>query len=152
LTRNYPLRQGACITMAGPKNEAVQFARGIILDSAYKANLKKRANDGSLPPAVETLLFHYAFGKPVENVSVISEDSLDIGGASVDQLVERSRQLYATLERLQQEDRLRAEEATRKAEEDRLAREASARAIEEAAARERELQEKSVFHRVESVH
>lgn len=48
--------------------EIEAIARQILEHPKYQANLKSRANTGTLPPAVETMLFHYLFGKPVEKV------------------------------------------------------------------------------------
>lgn len=40
----------------------------ILENPKYVANLKKRALAGELPPAVETMLFYYLYGKPVEKL------------------------------------------------------------------------------------
>jgi hypothetical protein len=44
------------------------FARRIVEDPIYLANLLQRAQAGTLPPAVEQLILYYAFGRPVEHV------------------------------------------------------------------------------------
>ena len=58
----------------GSKNrqtlEAEAFARGIVESSAYRASLEARVEAGSLPPGVETMLWHYAYGKPKESLEV----------------------------------------------------------------------------------
>lgn len=42
------------------------FARSIIEDKEYQENFRKRAKLGELAPALEAMLYHYAYGKPVE--------------------------------------------------------------------------------------
>ena len=50
--------------------EIKEFALGIVMDTVYQNNLKERALSGQLPPAIEQLLFYYAFGKPAETVKL----------------------------------------------------------------------------------
>jgi hypothetical protein len=47
-------------------DQARKFARSIVENEQYKTILIARANAGELSPQVETLLFHYAYGKPSE--------------------------------------------------------------------------------------
>src|SRR3954470_7502356 len=42
----------------------------IVDDRIYLKNLVKRARAGRLPPAVETMIWHYAKGKPAERVEL----------------------------------------------------------------------------------
>lgn len=44
----------------------VAFARSIVEDVTYQANLLQRAQAGELAPPVETMLYHYAYGKPMD--------------------------------------------------------------------------------------
>lgn len=46
------------------------LARDLLSDPIYLANLRKRLRSGKIAPAVETTLYHYAFGKPSENVTL----------------------------------------------------------------------------------
>lgn len=55
--------------------EARGFARSIIDHPEYRANLLARATRGVLPPGVETMLWHYAFGKPPDKVDVSVSDT-----------------------------------------------------------------------------
>jgi hypothetical protein len=48
------------------KIEAEAAARLVVEDPAYRKTLIDRARACELPPAVETMLWHYAHGKPVE--------------------------------------------------------------------------------------
>jgi hypothetical protein len=61
----------------GSKNRVTVEARlaagAIVDDPAYRARLLARALNGTLPPAIEVMLWAYAKGKPVEEVSVQAE-------------------------------------------------------------------------------
>ena len=52
--------------------EARAVCAAILDDPTYRTNLTVRARAGTLAPAVEAMLWHYAFGKP--------RDSLDVTG------------------------------------------------------------------------
>lgn len=60
------------------RSEAQQFARGILQSDDYRNSLKSRAKTGTLPPQVETMLWHYAYGKPVEQLNVTNSSGLDL--------------------------------------------------------------------------
>lgn len=68
--------------------EAQSFARGLLTSSTYREELKSRLEKGSLPPALEQMLWHYAFGKPPEEVSVTVSD--DLSSLSTEQLAQRA--------------------------------------------------------------
>lgn len=55
---------------------AREFARRIVTDKIYQDNLLDRARCGDAPPQIETLLWHYAFGKPVDELNVTVSDDL----------------------------------------------------------------------------
>lgn len=46
------------------------YCRSIVEDATYRAQLQARALAGTLPPPLEVLLFHYAYGKPSEPLDV----------------------------------------------------------------------------------
>lgn len=46
--------------------KAAEFAARIIDDVDYQEKLLARAKAGALPPAIETMLWAYRFGKPVD--------------------------------------------------------------------------------------
>jgi hypothetical protein len=49
------------------RSEGIEaFARSIVEDPVYQAKLFQRATEGSLPPGMEAMLFHYAYGRPRE--------------------------------------------------------------------------------------
>ena len=86
----------------GSKNktsvEIQTFARNMVEDKAYVANLRKRLRAGAAPH-MEPLLFYYAYGKPAERIQIINRLEEAIGqlaekyGLSSDQLVTRLRLL-----------------------------------------------------------
>lgn len=44
------------------------FAQSIVESLEYQRALRERAITGMLAPGIETMLFHYAYGKPVDAV------------------------------------------------------------------------------------
>lgn len=67
-------------------SEARKFARSIIEDPEYKRILIARANAGHLAPQVEVMLYHYAYGKPIEVIE--SRTTIeDLRNKKVDELI-----------------------------------------------------------------
>jgi len=56
---------------------AREVAAEIVDDPEYRTRLKARALAGELAPAVESMLFHYRFGKPKERVEVSVVDPFE---------------------------------------------------------------------------
>ena len=54
--------------------EIRELARSIVKDDGYPQKLRARVEAGKAPH-METLLFHYAFGKPKDWVDLGEEDS-----------------------------------------------------------------------------
>lgn len=54
------------VSTADLVGKAAEFAAQIIDDPSYQAKLLERAQAGALPPAIETMLWAYRFGKPVD--------------------------------------------------------------------------------------
>lgn len=50
--------------------EIKAFSQGILEDPVVQATLLTQAQRGKLAPAVMSLLFHYAYGKPKETVAL----------------------------------------------------------------------------------
>lgn len=49
------------------RSEGIEtYARELLERPAYRAKLETRLEQGTLASGVETLLYHYAYGKPVE--------------------------------------------------------------------------------------
>jgi hypothetical protein len=49
-----------------------ELANGLVTDGRYLERLKLRLLDGTVSPAVETLLWFYSFGKPQERLEIES--------------------------------------------------------------------------------
>jgi ribosomal protein L29 len=71
--------------------EAQDLATQVIDDKEYVQELRARAKNGELPPALETMLWHYRFGKPVDKIVVTEED--DLAAMSSDELVKHLEEL-----------------------------------------------------------
>lgn len=48
--------------------DIAQCCRDLVDDVKYRASLKTRLDSGQLAPALESMLWHYAHGKPKEHV------------------------------------------------------------------------------------
>ena len=59
--------------------EVKEIARALVDDQAYRDMLKLRLQNGTAPPAIEVLMWHYARGKPKETLAVEG----DVGEAGV---------------------------------------------------------------------
>lgn len=75
------------------------FCRGILMSKEYRDSLLRRIMMDDLPPAVESLLYHYCYGKPKERVEI--EDVTDrLENLTVEQLEERAMFLAQCAKRL----------------------------------------------------
>lgn len=79
------------------RGEAQRFARQIVESESYRETVQQRASKGTLPPAMEALLWYYAYGKPLEQVQ-ISVTQEDLSALSLGELQERARKLAETLQ------------------------------------------------------
>ncbi len=77
-------------------NEAKTFARDILRSEKYKKTLRVRAENGTLPAAVEQMLWHYAYGKPVEQIEVRGLGA-DLSALSEEELAQRAEILAVGL-------------------------------------------------------
>jgi len=50
--------------------EAREFCSRLVDDPSYQAHLQKRLRAGKLSPAVECMIWHYAKGKPTEQIGL----------------------------------------------------------------------------------
>lgn len=83
---------------------AREKAKTILEDPAYNASLLSRARSGTLPHAVEVLLWHYAYGKPIEKIELTDEtENIDLTQFSLDQLRERADSVRAAALELEKE-------------------------------------------------
>jgi hypothetical protein len=54
--------------------EARKFAHGLVASPGYRKSLKQRLDGGTLAPALEAMLHHYAYGKPPDRVELTGAD------------------------------------------------------------------------------
>lgn len=84
------------------RHEAQRFARDILTSQSYRDQLQLRAKNGNLPPAVETMLWHYAYGKPVENVNLnLSQGEEDLSSLSIAELQAKLQRVQDQLQEAQ---------------------------------------------------
>ena len=69
------------------------FCRGVLRSRDYRLSILQRIRLGSLPPAVEIAMYHYAEGKPVERVEVEDKTPHALQDMSIEQLEERALRL-----------------------------------------------------------
>ncbi len=134
--------------MAGFRSEAAQFARRIVCSDAYFTSLKARAESGELAPPVETLLLHYAFGKPVEQISMDVTNEVNLGHMTVEQLAARAAQVHQMLLARHEEDVRLEEDRKQQA----IAEATRIQSMKEHAARQEEQEAQSVFHKIDKIH
>lgn len=79
------------------RHEAQRFARNIVTSDVYRVTLQDRIATKTLAPAIEQMLWHYAFGKPVEQVQVTVTQGEDLSTLSADDLLARADALRAQL-------------------------------------------------------
>jgi len=70
--------------------EARAVCAAILDDPTYRTNLTARARAGTLAPAVEAMLWHYAFGKPKESLEVTVGPAGDLSELSTEDLLHRA--------------------------------------------------------------
>ena len=58
--------------------EVREVAQSIVEDPIYREVLKQRLLMGKLAPAMESMLWHYAYGKPKERVELSTTDGLPL--------------------------------------------------------------------------
>lgn len=81
------------------------FAQAILDDPFYRESLIRRIKNDTLPPAIEALMWFYAFGKPkpAETYNRIEENAVnnpDLSQIQKDELILRARALVAQIENL----------------------------------------------------
>lgn len=103
----FPARPAGSPLGRAQRNEAKLFALQIVRDPEYRSGLLRAARARKLPPAIETMLWHYAYGKPVEKIDIgLSTDELE--EMSDLELAKRAAMLAAVLSRTQDEVEARA--------------------------------------------
>ena len=77
--------------------EARAVCAAILDDRTYRTNLTARARAGTLAPAVEAMLWHYAFGKPKDSLDVTVGPAGDLSELSTEDLLHRPDRLRERL-------------------------------------------------------
>jgi len=79
------------------RGEAKTFCQEVLRSEEYRNSVKTRARSGTLPPQVEVLLWHYAYGKPVEHVALTTAANTDLSELTTEQLAERANFIASVL-------------------------------------------------------
>jgi hypothetical protein len=82
--------------------EAREFAELVVSDPQYRQNLLERARKGLLHPSVELVLYYYAFGKPVESLSIEDTTPIDLSQLSPEQLHARALRIASSIAFMQE--------------------------------------------------
>lgn len=77
--------------------EAQNWAREVVRSKEYRESVKRRIENDTLPAAVEVLLNHYAFGKPLERVAIVDEREELVANMTDLELAERAEAAASTL-------------------------------------------------------
>lgn len=93
------------------RHEAQRFARDLLESKDYRDSVKTRVRLGTLPPAIEAMLWHYAYGKPIEQIAMtVTPGQEDLSNLSLEQLQERAAMIaHAVQEARELADALPAE-------------------------------------------
>jgi hypothetical protein len=100
-----------------PDLGARQFARTVLNSNQYRESVLRRILMNELPPAVETKLMDYAWGRPVERIEV-EDKTTSYEEWSTDRLMARIQKLHAILDRLRDKDATEASSPSSPADED----------------------------------
>jgi hypothetical protein len=73
--------------------EAREMARALLQDPEYRENLVTRLRTGTVAPAVEVMLWNYAYGKPKDELAIQLEILIGREMARIAELTEGARSL-----------------------------------------------------------
>lgn len=59
--------------------EVSGWCRKLVEDKDYRKSLNDRLKAGDCAPAVEAMIWHYAYGKPVESHEMVDADGQTVG-------------------------------------------------------------------------
>lgn len=80
------------------RNEAQRWARQILTSVTYRTKLESELLNRTIDPATERMLWHYAFGKPVENIALtVAPGVEDLSQLSIEELQSRAQALNEQL-------------------------------------------------------
>ena len=69
---------------------AQERAREILEGSEYQDYFERRLQDDSLAPGVETMLWHYAYGKPTDRLEINDQREATLRDLTDEQLAQRA--------------------------------------------------------------
>lgn len=78
------------------RGEAQKFARDLLSSKTYRDSVEDRIAQKTLPPAIEAMLWHYAYGKPVEQVNVNVTQGEDLSTLGIEDLQKRLEEMLDT--------------------------------------------------------
>src|SRR5688572_15291641 len=74
------------------RHEAQRFARQIVESQDYRDSLNRRIKSDTLQSGVECMLWHYAYGKPVEQLQItLQPGQEDLSSLSLAELQDRAK-------------------------------------------------------------
>lgn len=74
--------------------DAQAFAVGVLESQDYKTQFIARVKTGTLPPALEMMLYHYAYGKPPDRLELTSlTEDADLTGMTDEELATHAQQV-----------------------------------------------------------
>lgn len=87
------------------KTSAKEVFRAFLASAEYRQSLIDRVRLGTLPPALEVLMHHYAYGKPVEKVEV-KDKTENLEELSVEEIEQRILHLVEVTRELRKREAL----------------------------------------------
>lgn len=90
---------------ASPRLSSRLFFRQFLHSPEYRQSLIDRVRLGTLPPALEVLMHHYAYGKPVEHVEV-KDKTERVEDLTVEEIEKRVLELANIARQLRKEQTL----------------------------------------------
>lgn len=93
---------GGGTATAFTRHQAQTFCRDILESETYRDNLRIRAESGTLAPAIESMLWAYAYGKPAEQIKISVDAQQDFSQMSTAELAAQAGQLLKALEEAQE--------------------------------------------------
>lgn len=80
------------------RHQAQTFCRDILESQVYRDNLRERAETGQLAPAIEAMLWAYAYGKPPDQIKISLEAQADFSQMSTAELAAAAADLAKALQ------------------------------------------------------
>ena len=80
--------------------EAREAARLILESPEYRHSLQARAANGTLPAAIEVMLWHYRYGKPPDKIEIEVREE-DLSKLSPEELAARASAIASDMAELQ---------------------------------------------------